>query len=249
MKKPSLKSTLVCIVEVCDRPYSSRGYCKAHYKQFKKHGRILSETIMTKRSVCTIEDCETKHFCKGYCVKHYQQLKRNSHICSEKCKAQHRKDAHPKGKTHNTGRTHFEKGRTPWCKGVKNWMSEDHIAAIKRANTGRLPWNKGKTLNIVPWNKIGDGVTSENKLLRTKFNRTTAAQVLKRDNYTCQICEQHGCHLHIDHIKSWSKYPELRFELSNCRALCRACHYYITFKKIMPDSSTWGLTSVTKKAG
>lgn len=39
----------------------------------------------------------------------------------------------------------------------------------------------------------------------------------------------------------WSDFPELRFELSNCRTLCQRCHYFITYDKIMPsDKKTWG---------
>lgn len=48
--------------------------------------------------------------------------------------------------------------------------------------------------------------------------------VFSRDDFTCQICYIKGYRLHADHIKSWAKYPELRFELSNGRTLCEACH-------------------------
>ena len=65
--------------------------------------------------------------------------------------------------------------------------------------------------------------------------------VLVRDNYTCQICQKYGGDMHIDHIKSWADYPELRFEVSNGRTLCRPCHYWVTFRRKMPEGSGWGL--------
>lgn len=64
--------------------------------------------------------------------------------------------------------------------------------------------------------------------------------VLARDDYTCRICNVRGGELHVDHINRWSDYPELRFELSNGRALCRPCHYYVTFKKTLSPTSGWG---------
>jgi len=41
---------------------------------------------------------------------------------------------------------------------------------------------------------------------------------------------------------SKAKYPDLRYDVNNGRTLCRACHYYITFKRKMPSTSRWGLT-------
>jgi hypothetical protein len=48
--------------------------------------------------------------------------------------------------------------------------------------------------------------------------------ILRRDNFTCQICGVRGGKLVADHILSWSAYPELRFEIANGRALCVPCH-------------------------
>lgn len=48
--------------------------------------------------------------------------------------------------------------------------------------------------------------------------------VYKRDNYTCQECKQGGVFLNADHIKPFSIFPKLRFEISNGRTLCRECH-------------------------
>jgi 5-methylcytosine-specific restriction endonuclease McrA len=48
--------------------------------------------------------------------------------------------------------------------------------------------------------------------------------VFKRDDYTCQMCRTRGGYIEADHIKPWAYFPELRFELSNGRTLCRKCH-------------------------
>lgn len=54
--------------------------------------------------------------------------------------------------------------------------------------------------------------------------------IFKRDDYTCQICFKKGGKLNADHIKTWSEYPNLRFELSNGRTLCVDCHKDVTSK-------------------
>lgn len=47
--------------------------------------------------------------------------------------------------------------------------------------------------------------------------------------------------LQVDRIKSWSIYPDLRFDQNNCRTLCSKCHYKITYGREMPnDIKSWG---------
>ncbi|HNC91443.1 MAG TPA: HNH endonuclease signature motif containing protein [Anaerolineales bacterium] len=48
--------------------------------------------------------------------------------------------------------------------------------------------------------------------------------VFERDDYTCRMCGKKGGFIEADHIKPFCDYPELRYELSNGRTLCRGCH-------------------------
>lgn len=48
--------------------------------------------------------------------------------------------------------------------------------------------------------------------------------VFARDDFTCQHCGTRGGKLNADHIKPWSRFPELRHDLSNGRTLCVPCH-------------------------
>lgn len=111
----------------------------------------------------------------------------------------------------------------------KEWLenlSKSHIGVQAK---GKHPKWKG-------------GITPENHAERNKFREYIQKKVLKRDNYTCQICGKRGGLLHVDHIQEWVDYVDLRFSMDNCRTLCRECHYFITFKKPMPKWSKWGDT-------
>lgn len=55
--------------------------------------------------------------------------------------------------------------------------------------------------------------------------------VFARDNYTCVWCGArnmpglgYSVQLEADHIKSWTDYPELRYEVTNGRTMCKSCH-------------------------
>jgi 5-methylcytosine-specific restriction endonuclease McrA len=88
--------------------------------------------------------------------------------------------------------------------------------------------------------KEGEYITPGSKRERGRFRREMQRKVFERDDYTCCVCGQEGGELQVDHIQSWADYPELRFEMDNCRTVCMSCHYYVTFKRKLPKGVKWG---------
>jgi len=109
------------------------------------------------------------------------------------------------------------------------------IGKLERCFPCSIPFKSGK--NHYNWK---GGITSRSRYERTLFIKVLKQEILKRDDYTCNDCGSRGVNLHIDHIKSWAKHPELRFEPTNCQTLCMACHYQKTFNRLMPKGLVWG---------
>lgn len=168
------------------------------------------------------------------------------------------------GESHGKGLVPFKKGNVPWNKGLhpeyiqgeNNYFSKNKFSngkKISKTMKGKIPKNinllmeRGESCRFKVGDTVGEknsnwkgGVTSENKKERFYFSKLSK-KVLKRDDYTCQVCGKRGGDLHVDHIQSWKDFVELRFRLENLRTLCRECHYKFTFNKEMPHKSKWGL--------
>lgn len=74
------------------------------------------------------------------------------------------------------------------------------------------------------------GITKKTQQYRCSAKaREFRIKVFERDNYTCTICNDrsgkgHAVILNADHIKPWSFFPELRYDINNGRTLCLDCH-------------------------
>ncbi len=145
-------------------------------------------------------------------------------------------------KNHNFGKAHTEewkKNHSERFSGENHplWgkkFSEESRQKMSAAKLGRKLSNEHKRkIGISNRGKrVGEtnhfwrgGVTTLNESQRKSADMRLARQdCFERDNYTCQSCGVHGGYLHADHIKPFSTFPELRFELSNLRTLCVDCH-------------------------
>lgn len=107
----------------------------------------------------------------------------------------------------------------------------------------KQPHHQGE--NNVNWR---GGVTSEHEKIRKSVEyKEWRKSVFERDKYTCQVCSVRSekgkrVYLEADHIKPFALYPDLRFEISNGRTLCKECHYkhgWSLFKNANPRKNIY----------
>lgn len=167
-----------------------------------------------------------KFICE-YCGKVFLRKKRIATYCSISCMNKVKK-----------------KGITPWNKYLKpieclyckkKFKPSNHrikYCSNSCGRKGKPSWNKGKEYLAIRGKKHPNwkgGISKKNKTERqlamyTIKYKKWRNEVFKRDKYTCVFCGQLGGKIEADHIKPWSKYPKLRYEISNGRTLCYKCH-------------------------
>lgn len=105
---------------------------------------------------------------------------------------------------------------------LKNQIFENEIVEINKSKNKKAPYTH--------WNWKG-GITPNNEKIRNSSKmQKWRVKVFMRDDYTCVKCKKRGGNLEAHHIKEFSKYPELRFELSNGMTVCKSCHIKIHSK-------------------
>lgn len=121
------------------------------------------------------------------------------------------------------GKTPWNKNKVgvmpiPWNKGKKN---EYKLPGVSKHHCGR---KHPEYTGIKHWNWKG-GISSQNRAIRKSVKyKKWREKVFEYDNYTCWICEKQSGKLHPHHLKSFSKYPKLRFVVGNGLTLCEFCH-------------------------
>jgi len=63
------------------------------------------------------------------------------------------------------------------------------------------------------------------RIRNSKEYKIWRISVWERDGFTCVKCGNVGKDLHAHHVKSFSEYHDLRFELDNGTTLCKDCHH------------------------
>lgn len=82
---------------------------------------------------------------------------------------------------------------------------------LTRCGSGNHNWNNGSSR----YYKTGY-YSSEYKNWRRS--------IFIRDEFTCQKCNKKHTYITAHHIKSFAKYPRLRFNINNGVTLCEECH-------------------------
>jgi hypothetical protein len=76
------------------------------------------------------------------------------------------------------------------------------------------------------------GVTAKHKKIRVSAKyKDWRLKVFKRDNHTCRKCGKRGGYLQAHHVKHFSRFPKLRFTISNGITLCLKHHKQIHEKR------------------
>lgn len=107
-------------------------------------------------------------------------------------------------------------------------FSEEHIANIRKARKENAKYGADNP----NWK---GGLTDEHRKLRGSWRyREWKERSLERAGYKCEICgavNGYMCEccgtkirLHVHHVKSFAKYPDLRFDPQNSEVLCPKCH-------------------------
>jgi hypothetical protein len=110
--------------------------------------------------------------------------------------------------------------RALWC-GQVACKTEEHrkkLSEISILNGNKPPLH----IKENHWNWKG-GISNPNRGKDFEYKKWHRS-ILRKYNYICQICGIRGGHLSAHHIKRWSEYPELRYDIENGLCLCYDCH-------------------------
>lgn len=102
-------------------------------------------------------------------------------------------------------------------------FTKEALEKLSKNNIGKHP----KTANFMQGETHTNwkgGIAKDRHKVGTIEYKKWVSGVFARDKWTCQACGVRGVYLQAHHIKSWARYPDLRFSLDNGITLCVPCH-------------------------
>lgn len=157
-------------------------------------------------------------------------------FCSRRCCYDNRLEELPK----NMVGLQLGRGWNRGLRGLQPWMNisglRSHPNGYKQsdgwreknrlAHLGQVPWNKGKAVEKIRgpnhWNWKGGVSLDARAERRSRRIKTWRKDVLRRADYVCELCGDPA--QEADHIKPFCSFPDLRYDVTNGRALCHSCH-------------------------
>jgi len=166
----------------------------------------INKRTETKKCECGCEETILRYRLKlrdGLPNGYYERRFKNGHSMKNK---KHSKEHSQKISTALKGK----KRETSWNKGKSNW------------------WCKGELNNNWKGGITPETTKCRNKSITIEWRKT----IFKLFDYECQICRAKNGNgkkiiLNAHHIKTWSEYPNLRWDLKNGICLCEKCHNQI----------------------
>lgn len=187
-------------VDASRAKYNRGKYCSraCQYKQIH-----LDRTSLSSCQTCGIEFRHKKSIKRVFCSNACRLKKQENPLVSFYCAYC--------GSEHFYAEFNFERERR-YC----SRECSDLDRSIKKRGSNSHFWR--------------GGLTSQNNLLRNSAKtKTWRKEVFSRDDYTCQKCgDRNGrgktVYLEAHHIKRWSEYSDLRWNVDNGITLCKTCH-------------------------
>ena len=155
-------------------------------------------------------------------ISNYKNKIKNCQVCGNEFKA--KKDCQTRNQLFCSLKCYWEslKGSKPTEKQLEALESG---RKIPRSNKGSH-WSEESKLNNRGKNnhRWRGGITPINFQIRNSpAMKEWKKKVFERDNWTCRECGVRGGKLVADHIKPFSLFPKLRFDINNGRTICKEC--------------------------
>jgi len=126
----------------------------------------------------------------------------------------------------------FQKGNGLGAINKGRKCSKATIEKMRQVNLGRKVSEQTKLKMTIAqrkrWSKV-KRKTPRYRHIRDKRYLQWRSDVFQRDNWMCQTCGErskagNSVYLEAHHIRGWTKYPKLRYKVSNGITLCLKCH-------------------------